>query len=196
MEGITIVSLRIVGISPVLMNNPAGMAPKPQGVNTKQIPSAEDEAATKVYRMENGQLYLPSTMFRSALIGAGAGRRIGKMGAGTILSGSVFTVTDKVPLVDPTTGKPITKYAISTMRAVVNKSGVLRSRPEIAEWACNIDLEVDVTQIPNLNNVVELMNIAGRMRGVGDFRPQKKGPYGRFRAETVDNAVKARRKAG
>lgn len=194
--GISILSIRITGISALLMNNPANMgAGRGGGLNTKQIPSAADEAAGKTYADEKGNLYLPSIMFRSALLGACAGRRMGKVGARTVLAGAIFTVTDRVPLVHPTTGKPITTYRVNSMRAVVNKAGVTRSRPEIAEWAANLDFEVDDEFIKDPAAVLELMNIAGRVRGVGDFRPQKGGPFGRFRAEAASNTVQKRKVA-
>lgn len=194
--GITITSFRITGISPLLMNNPAAMAGPSEGLARKKIPSPADEAKSKVYADDKGHLFVPTMMFRSALLGACAGRRIGKVGAKTVIAGAIFTVADRAPLVHPTTGKPITDYAISTMRAVVQGSGVQRSRPEVREWACDLDLEVDSEFVPNVSLLVELLNIAGRIRGIGDFRPQKGGPYGRFRADLVDNAIKSRRKAG
>jgi hypothetical protein len=183
MEGITI--YRITGVSPLLMNNPEAMGQGNEGLGTKKIPTPEEEAAAKVYRLESGQLYVPAVAFRSSIIGKGggaSGRKIGKMTANARVAAGVFTVETKCPLIHPKTGKPIKEYQINIMRAVVQNNGVRRARPEVPEWACDLALEIDTDFIsPEL--VLELLNISGKVAGVGDYRPQKKGPFGRFKAE-------------
>jgi hypothetical protein len=191
---VSIVSFKITGLSPLLMNNPLSMGGGGGGLKTKKIPSPKDESDAKVYRDEEGNLYLPALMFRSALLGACAGRRLGKVGAKGVIAGSVFNTDVNTTLMDPDTGKPIREWKINVMRAVVQGNGVQRARPEIPKWSCNIDLEVDHDFIPDAQLVCDLLNIAGKVRGVGDFRPQKMGPYGRFSAERVENTIKAKGK--
>jgi hypothetical protein len=52
------------------------------------------------------------------------------------------------------------------------------------EWAVLITCEVDEDFV-TVAMMVELLNIAGKVSGAGDYRPQCKGPFGRFRVELL-----------
>lgn len=188
---------RITGLSPLLMHSPSAMNDKSAGgggLNTKKIPTAEEEAARGVYRMPDGgphpvgQLCIRGDAFRSSVLGKGggaSGRRVGKRTAIQCCSGGMFTTESWCPLIHPKTGEPINDYTINVMRVVIQgKDAVPRARPEIAEWACKLALDID-TDFVQVAMVLELLNISGKMAGVGDYRPQKRGPYGRFKAELV-----------
>ncbi len=175
----------IVGMAPgVLMNNPTEIGGKPKGVGRKTKPTAEEDAATKVYTLPSGQLCLPTDHFRQSLINGGKGLRLGKEYATSLIKGTVFAVTDTCPLA--TEGKPITSYAIDTRRAVIQKQGIPRSRPLIEKWETTVEFEYDPDFI-TAEQIGEVMDIAGRRVGVGDYRPQKGGPFGRFTAELISS---------
>lgn len=193
---IVVVKFLITGLAPLLQNNPAAMAEQDASkdevvAGRKKIPSPQEEAKSKVYRLdpkdENSQIYIPTTSFRSALIGACTGRKIQKYAASTIIKGAVFSVDMVAPLYDPTTKQPITTYQIDRRRVVVNRvAAVMRSRPLIPRWACAIEFEIDKDFIPDVRHVVNLLNIAGRIKGVGDFRPECGGEFGRFRVQLAE----------
>ncbi len=185
---LTNATFRIEGISPILMNNPESMqVGTASSLATKKIPTPEEEAAAKVYRAENGQLYIPSIAFRSSMIGPGggaSGRRVGKYTANSRCSAGVFTVEAESLLINAKTDEPITDYEVHSCRAVVQRNGVRRSRPIVHDWATDLVLEVDDDFI-SLDQVHELLNISGKVAGVMDFRPQKKGVFGRYRVAKV-----------
>ncbi len=185
---------RIVGLCPILMNNPGGMK-KPgddAGMKVKKVPLPDEEAAGLVYAFSNGQLYGPAMGFRSALIAAATGRKIGKRPAPGLLKGAVFCPVDveKVPLFHPKTGRPLTTkdYTVDSRRCVLTnngkKVGVVRSRPRVEEWACEVELEID-DDFVDVATVAETLDLAGRTKGYLDFRPQCGGSFGRFKAELV-----------
>lgn len=185
---VSIVIYNIVGTSPILMNNAESMKRPPGGIEVKKIPSAEDEAAAKVYRLEDGTLYAPAMWFRAAVLVGAVGRRIGKVSAKGRLAASVFCPEPHCPLLHQKTGKPIKDYKINVGRAVVQKAGVFRARPEIADWKCRLPFEVDEDFVsPKM--LLEFLNLAGKIAGVGDWRPQKSGPYGRFTATQENGKV-------
>ena len=179
-----LLTYRITGISPILQNNPAKMAGGADGGlksgKKTYVPEVEAEAA--VYRNDEGEIIVPSIAFRAALFRAATNRKIGKLSAKSAVSGSIFPVEHQVRLIDAKTGKPITKYKIHSCRAVVNKAGIIRVRPMIENWACDLVLEVDTEMIPNTAVITELLNIAGKIAGVMDWRPEKLGTFGRFTA--------------
>jgi len=107
----------------------------------------------------------------------------------------VFLIKDYCELFrasDPT--KPITDKAedweIDTRRVVVQKNGILRSRPKITDWRCVLELEFDdETMEPTL--MAAVLSHAGRFPGVGDYRVGKKGAFGRFSVELLNGSGEA-----
>jgi len=175
-----LIKITVVGTSPLLQHNPAGMARGDDAsAKKKTIPTPEAEAEAGCYRDDQGNLFLPTPAFRSALVGAAKGRRLGKTAATTIVKGATFAATERTTLIDPIGGKPLTDYDIDTRRAVVQRQAVLRSRPRLENWQAVVELEYDEEFIVE-STLVELMEIAGRIIGVGDYRPEKSGPFGRF----------------
>ena len=61
----------------------------------------------------------------------------------------------------------------------------MRARPRFNEWACMVAFEIDQDFV-STEVVLELFNRAGKVAGVGDFRPGKQGIYGRYKVELVD----------
>ena len=178
-------TFRISGISPLLTHNPAAMlAPKSGGARKKEIPTPEDEAASGAYEHPSG-FGLPSFAFRGCILVACKGKKIGKVGAATVISGAVDVVDDMCLLEDPETGSPLTDYVIDRRRVMVQRNGVIRSRPKFDPWGCclRLQLDLDYTE-PQV--VLDLLNDGGIKCGVGDFRPDKKGPFGKFQAEIED----------
>ena len=181
----------IEGVSSLLMHSPkAMMEAQPTGPATRRIPTPEEEAEKGAYRDEEGFLYLPSEAFRASIMHGAGGRRIGKTAARTVLSGAVFTTAPRTHLVDPGSGEQLREYRVHVARVVVQRNSILRARPEVERWGCVLELEVDL-DFTSPWQVEELLNIAGRISGVGDFRPEKRGPHGRYRAELLTDGASA-----
>lgn len=192
-----IVRFKVTGVGAILMNNPASMrggADIPQR-GGKKIPAPYDEAKSKLYIVPGGdQLYAPSDAFReSSLIASKDIRDPTRKGRQSMLnrfSASVFLCTEHCPLYRASdNGAPITnnddEWEIDTRRAIVQKQGVLRSRPKISDWACPVEFEYDEETIdPNL--ILAIMQQAGKFPGVLDYRVGRKGPFGRFTAELLN----------
>jgi len=183
------VTFKITGISPLLMHSTEGMkAPGgKQGVKIKEIPSPQEEAETACYRLKNGQLCIPTINFRGSIIGKGggaSGRRIGKSTANSRCAAGLM-INDKFtecPLYHPKTRKPITDYKIDIRPVVIQRNRIMRARPCISEWACDLIFDID-TDFVTVDQVLELLNISGRVSGVCDFRPSCKGWFGKYKAE-------------
>lgn len=179
---------RIQGVSPLLQHNPKSMQSKGvESLTKKKVYVAEDEAEAGSYRNERGEFYIPTMAFRAAILSASKGRKIGKVAARSVLSGCVFPVEQEAILLVPKTGKPIKSYEIHTGRVVIQRNGVIRCRPLFREWACKLALEIDTEMLPNIDIVSQVLNIAGKIIGVMDWRPERLGIHGRFTA-TLETA--------
>jgi hypothetical protein len=62
----------------------------------------------------------------------------------------------------------------------------VRTRAIFPEWACAVDVGY-VSSLLKQTQVVNLFNAAGLIVGLGDWRPQKGGPYGKFRIVSEDD---------
>ena len=66
------------------------------------------------------------------------------------------------------------------MTIPATKGRIMRHRPRWNEWAAEFDLVVN-DQLLDPAKAHELLNEAGLQCGIGDFRPEKRGPFGCFR---------------
>lgn len=61
----------------------------------------------------------------------------------------------------------------------------VRYRPIYHGWECKVPVEFIASRI-TLDQLVNLLDRAGYSVGLGEWRPQKNGTYGRFRVEKVE----------
>ena len=62
---------------------------------------------------------------------------------------------------------------------VVNRNRLLRTRAKFDEWACTFVVECDDAQVDQ-RHLTTWLDIGGRRIGLGDWRPERSGTYGRF----------------
>ena len=190
-----LVHMRIEGVSPVLMHNPAGSMKVAGGDQQleragKQIPAPEVEARNGLYvSTENpGRLYIPSDAVREAALIAAADFRDPERKGRTTLTrrfgASVFLSQVEFPLFRADSGKPITDaeddWTTFVKRVVVQRNGVMRGRAQVSNWATEVEFEYDEDGI-QVGLIVATVNRAGKYPGLLDYRPAKKGPFGRFK---------------
>jgi hypothetical protein len=177
----------IVGVGRGLMtHNPSQMTATQTGatIGKKKIPTPEEEADRGVYRDEKG-IYLPAVAFQRAMIRACSGKKVGKTSAKSVVSGAVLIVQEKCYLVDPRTKKPLTKWEVDIRRVVVQgRDAIMRSRPLFPVWATRVSFEINTDYVAPAA-LDPIMTEAGIMVGVGDYRPEHTGPFGRFEAKRI-----------
>ncbi len=136
-----------------------------------------------LYATPEGEIYQPATHFDGCLVKASAGYKIqgarGKTYA-QLFKGNVFVSPDailhgiKVPESLDTDGdKPL---YLDIRPVVIQRARVVRVRPTFKPgWKLDFEITVLDDQIPH-NVLNEVLSLAGRTVGVGDFRPR----FGRF----------------
>lgn len=81
-----------------------------------------------------------------------------------------------------TTVEELCKTVQFTVGVVVQRSRVLRTRAKFDEWAVTFTVDTD-PELVDKAQLASWLDIAGRRIGLGDWRPEKSGSFGRF--ETV-----------
>lgn len=178
-----VLQIEIAGVTPLLMHNPAIMrGASEHQLGKKQIPSPEEEAKLGRYCNECGELYIKSDMLRQSMIVGAAGLKINKKSAPIILAASVMELPDSMEFPMLRGGVPLSEYSVDVRRCVVQRNGVLRARPRVElPWALVARFLVDVSVVGSqAEPVISALSRAGQIAGIGDYRPQKKGSFGRY----------------
>lgn len=63
----------------------------------------------------------------------------------------------------------------------------VRTRAYFSEWCCVIDISY-IRSLIGRDQIINLLDAAGLIVGIGDYRPQKGGAFGRFAVVSPDNA--------
>lgn len=133
-----------------------------------------DNLESYVYRGENGNLSLPGEYLRQSIIGAARFRqdpRSPRKSAMDLYKAGVVAITDLADL-----GVKEADY-IDRRRVLVQRNAITRERPALREgWQATIELMVLLPEYIDRTTLLEVVGQAGRLIGVGDFRPT----YGRF----------------
>jgi hypothetical protein len=175
----------IEGLSPLLLNNPRGMLQQSAGAPAKQkrIPSPEEEAEGGTYRTAEGIIAVPSIAVRNSMITAAAAFKYKTRSWKGFVSHIEIRPAELLPLYD-SQDEPVTTYEIDLRRCVIKGRGsVARARPLIREWRANFTFLADTSMLPHdkpRELIKQFLVEAGARIGIGDYRPEKTGWFGRF----------------
>ena len=133
-----------------------------------------DDIESYVYRNDAGELCLPGEYLRQAIIAAAKFRqdpRSPRKSAMDLFKASVISLTDLASL-------GVTEWDYEDRRRVtVQRNGITRIRPALKEgWTATIRLMVNIPEYVDTFLLRSVLDDAGRLVGVGDFRPT----FGRF----------------
>lgn len=128
--------------------------------------------------MPDGTIYQPSVHFISTMKKAGAKYQIPGQGKLTyknlIGSGAVLVTPDAIPHRNQ-------QFEVDVRPVVVpsTRGRVARRRPVFKNWSLKFNIEYDEDEL-SASTIKEILDYAGTRVGIGDFRPEKGGPFGRF----------------
>ena len=73
-----------------------------------------------------------------------------------------------------------------TVPVVVQRNRILRTRAKFdTPWSCTFGVDADDDQV-SPERLERWLDVAGRQIGLGDWRPEKSGIYGRFEVEAIE----------
>lgn len=141
---------------------------------------AEKTAAYHAYIDSNGNYFIPSEHFKQSFVKGGAfvKSKVGnaKRSMKNIVAAMFFINPEKITF---------RKFDEVDTRSAVNKNNkarVIVHRPKWVEWGCEFTLIVDNDTITK-ETVSDIIEASGRYIGVGSYRPEHTGEYGRFVAD-------------
>lgn len=133
-----------------------------------------DDIESYVWRNDAGDLCIPGEYVRQSIIHAAKYRqdpRSPRKSAMDLFKAGVVSLTQLATL-----GKIDWDY-LDTRRVTIQRQGINRTRPAMkAGWKAEFELQVLTPEYIDQNFLYDVLAMAGRLVGVGDFRPT----YGRF----------------
>lgn len=133
-----------------------------------------DDLESYVYRNEKSELCLPGEYLRGAIIGAAKYRqdpRSPRKSAQDLIKAAIVSLTQQASL-----GQKDWDYE-DRRRCVIQRSAITRIRPALkAGWRATIQLQNNLPEYVSPSFLNDLIVMAGKLIGVGDFRPT----FGRF----------------
>lgn len=133
-----------------------------------------DDVESYVWRNEKNELCVPGEYFRQSIIHAAKFKqdpRSPRKSAMDLFKAGVVSLT-------PLASMGVVNWDyIDTRRVTVQRAGINRVRPAMRQnWSAELQFQILTPEYIDPTLFQEVLNTAGRLVGVGDFRPT----YGRF----------------
>lgn len=133
-----------------------------------------DDLETFVYRNDEGYLCVPGEYLRGAIIGASKFRqdpRSPRKSASDLYKAGIVCLTSLA-----STGLKDWDY-VDMRRVLIQRNAITRSRPALKMgWKLSFEILVNLPEYINKTDLLDTISTAGRLIGLGDFRPT----FGRF----------------
>jgi hypothetical protein len=179
--------VRIEGTTPLLMNNfhdeaaqSATSGTRMSSIGDKGTP--KEQAEMKLYTGNDGKPMIPLPNLFRCIIDAGKFHKAGKSKVTTIKSSiipaCVEVNTDDGVTVAIESNEP---WQVDTRPVRIPSTGgrILAHRPKFDDWSLEFDVSVD-TEMMSAKMLRAIIDDAGKRIGLGDFRPDCKGVFGKF----------------
>jgi hypothetical protein len=179
------VTVEIRGTSPLLIHRFTEQNEVEKATRRVIVDSVKDprEEAKKVaYIADDGTFYFSASAIPNAMSTAGSNHKMkgSRKSLRFIVPSAVRITSDTITILNgagpakdfEVDGRPVTIPA--------TKGRVMRYRPRFNEWGAVFDLVIN-DNLLSLDTAHQLLNEAGEQVGIGDFRPEKRGPFGCFR---------------
>lgn len=185
-----------IGVAPMLQNPMTDETLKELifgsgGKRKKQATDVPIEklAEKKLCKGPNGEFGIPTNYLFAALVDAG--RHVifdKKTNISTAKTSLVPNLLSIIPDLVNEAGDGFIPFKDQKVKWVADvRRGVLAAngaavgivRPKFPTWSFDVTVEINLDEVA-LDKIQELFKKAGQYSGLGDFRPSKRGPFGRF----------------
>jgi len=185
-----LIRVTIQGVSPLLMhrfNQAAAESLENKGrrAHSGEKLSPREQAEAFAYQLDDGRFYIPGAAMFKAIVQAGKLHKHGKnkltTNATSLIPGALWMHEDSIIAI-PLEG--VTDFEIDSRKIINPNTGqpAICHRPIFYKWRATFRVCVDEDFFSE-RQVRELIDTAGKRIGICAFRPEKKGPFGRFVAK-------------
>jgi len=175
------IQVTIKGITPLLMARFSAEMLTSKKKNKEE--TIEQIAESNAYRNQDGMLFIPGqNIFRSIMEG---GRYV-KEGKRAVTNTKNSVLCAAGDLLEKECILDVQTYEILSMSAVNNamKARIMTHKPMFRNWKLSFTLLMD-QELLSSNKIKECIISAGKRVGLGSYRPDCKGCYGKYEIESL-----------
>lgn len=170
------IKVTIEGTTPILFNRFRDTAV--EGKSKKRTGAMSDsDIEDKLYKDENGKTQLPSVYVKNSISEAAKKFKIQGQGKSTY-SKIVASTVDIEPFYIELKADKYKVFRISAVNPMT-KGRMMTERPQYDKWSASFEIVLNDDGVP-VSVINEILEQAGKYVGVGDWRPEKKGMFGKF----------------
>jgi hypothetical protein len=180
--------IHATGITPLLLNKFTDEAAIMASGGTRGASAGAerktplDICESKLYRGLDGGLIIPQPNLLRSLVDGGRFHKVGKKQVTTKEESMMFACVDiedaEIPLIHKAPWKVDTRPVVIPS----TKGRILAHRPMFDDWRLEFTVQLDPSILgPGIFR--KIVDDAGKRIGLGDFRPARKGPYGKYRVD-------------
>lgn len=178
------IEITIQGITPLICNKFTDEAARAatngtRGSNRGDRGTEREIAESKLYLDNEGHPCIPQPNLLSCLVEGGAWHKIGKKQVTTKASSLLYSCLDVVGVMIPIEHEQPWSVDVRPVVIPSTKGRILAFRPRFDDWRLTFEIEL-TAEIIGAKFARNIIDDAGMKVGLGDFRPSRKGPYGRF----------------
>lgn len=178
------VEVEIRGTSPLLIRRYSEQAEQSGSSRAVLVEKRDprEEAARSAYVARDGTYYFNAFSIPRSMANAGSNHKMkgSRKSLKFIVPSAVRVTTDEITILNG--NGPAKAFEVDARPVTIpaTKGRVMRYRPRWNEWGARFSLVVDESILP-VDLAHRLLTEAGVSYGIGDFRPEKGGPFGCFR---------------
>ena len=138
-----------------------------------------EQAEKLLYIADDGKIWIPTSWFKGAITACSSEYKLpgSRKSLKSVIGGVVVTPNETTFFTEGYTAKDV---EVDSRPAVVQRARIMRHRPRLEKWSVGITLQIDDEIVPP-ETIHDLLVDAGRRAGVGDYRPNRGGPFGKFK---------------
>lgn len=181
------IEITIKGVSPLLQHRFGEDAEVGSRQGTRrqlvQRKTPREEAEKVCYRTNEGKFFFPGAAVARLLREAGGAHKLrgSRKSAKFVVPAAVLVVEDAIVLTNGDNKTPIADFEVDSRPVVIpaTRGRVMRHRPRFDCWGASFALEINEDVLPP-DFIHQLLVEGGTAIGIGDYRPERGGPFGRF----------------
>lgn len=177
------IKVEIEGVSPLIVNR--FLEKQISDKIKKRSGELKDLAVEDKLYIANGRPYIPARYLEASMIEAGKQHKIAGKQKATYskLIGSSVSVSPSAIDLQPNKWTPFTISAVNPM----TRGRMIITRPMFESWGLKFTIICENDDI-SVDTIEKILSYAGQFVGIGDWRPDKKGKYGKFRIALMKEA--------
>lgn len=179
--------VQIKGTTSLLQHRFGEAAEGEAGASTRNVlvtrGTPREEADKVCYRNGKGEFYFPGAALGRLIREAGGSHKMKgtRKSAKYVVPAAVLVLSDEVIIRNGDGKSPIKSFEVDSRPVTIpaTKGRIMRHRPRFDDWSATFFLRVNETLLPP-DFVQQLLTEGGQQIGIGDYRPEKSGPFGTF----------------